>query len=61
MQIGKGFRGSISGKQVRGAFGKMGTVAVLVTMDDPSETLTQYGDYTLTVKGPFVVGNRQGR
>jgi hypothetical protein len=61
MNIGKGFRGSMSGKQFRKALGKGGTVAALVTMDDPSETLTQYGDYTLTVKGPFVVGNRQGR
>lgn len=61
MKIGKGFRGSISGKKIRGSLGKMSTVAALVTMDDPSESLTQYGDYTLTVKGPFVVGNRQGR
>jgi hypothetical protein len=62
LKLGKSFKGSISGKQLRAALGKnTGTVGVLVTMDDPSESITQYGDYTLTVKGPFVVGNRQGR
>jgi hypothetical protein len=29
-------------------------------MDDPSETVTQYGRYSLTVKAPVVFGNKAG-
>ena len=33
----------------------------VLTMDDPSETVTQYGDYALTVKAPVAMGGRAGR
>ena len=35
-------------------------MAALVTMDDPKETATKYGSYTLKVTGPLVVGARHG-
>ena len=62
LKIDKSFRGSLTGKQLRKALGsKATTVAALVTMDDKSQTITQYGKYTLTVKAPVAMGNRSGR
>ncbi|GAW52733.1 Peptidase M6 immune inhibitor A (Precursor) [Nocardioides sp. PD653] len=62
LAIDKSFKGSISGKQLRKVIGPNATtVAALVTMDDPSETVTQYGKYSLTVKAPVVFGNKAGR
>ncbi|MEP9361785.1 peptidase M6 [Nocardioides sp. CN2-186] len=60
LKIDKSFEGSIKGKDLQKALGgkKATTVAALVTMDDPSESITQYGKYQLTVKAPLVVGNR---
>jgi hypothetical protein len=62
LAIDKSFKGSISGKQLRKVIGPNATtVAALVTMDDPSETVTQYGKYSLTVKAPVVFGDKAGR
>lgn len=62
LKIDKSFRGSLTGKQLRAALGsKATTVAALVTMDDKSQTVTQYGTYSLTVKAPVAMGNRFGR
>ena len=59
LPLDKSFHGSLSGNQLRKLISpKATTVAALVTMDDKSETLAQYGSYTLTVKAPMVVGNR---
>ncbi len=56
------FRGAMSGNKLRAALGKNATtVAALVTMDDRSESITQYGTYHLTVKAPVAMGNRSGR
>jgi hypothetical protein len=62
LKVDKSFKGSLSGKALRQVIApRASTVAALVTMDDPSETVTQYGKYTLTVKAPVVFGNRAGR
>jgi bacillopeptidase F (M6 metalloprotease family) len=62
LPLDKSFRGAVSGKKLRRLISpKAKTVAALVTMDDRSETVTQYGKYTLKVKAPMVVGNRAGR
>lgn len=62
LKIDKSFRGSLSGAKLRGLLGKDATtVAALVTMDDKSQTITQYGKYSLKVKAPVAMGNRSGR
>jgi hypothetical protein len=62
LKLDSSFTGSLSGKDLRKALGTQATtVAALVTMDDPSETATQYGEYSLTVSGPDGSGNAAGR
>ena len=62
LKLDKSFEGVLSGKQLRSALGaRATTVAALVTMDDPGETLTKYGRYKLRVKAPVAFGHRSGR
>ena len=62
LKLDKSFRGVLTGKQLHAILGKHATtVAALVTMDDPSQTITQYGKYSLRVKAPARYGNRAGR
>jgi hypothetical protein len=62
LPLDRSFHGALSGAKVRALLGRRSTtVAALVTMDDPQQTVTQYGRYTLKVKAPFIVGNRAGR
>jgi hypothetical protein len=62
LKLDKSFKGSLSGKELRKVIrARATTVAALVTMNDPSETVTQYGKYKLTVRAPAVYGNRAGR
>lgn len=53
--------GALYGRSKVQAIGRHAkTVAVLVTPDDPSESVVQYGEYKLTVNAPHGVGHRQG-
>lgn len=57
LKVDKSFSGSLTKKQLRKALGtKAGVVAALVMVDDPSESLTKYGRYTLKVNGKLQPG-----
>jgi hypothetical protein len=52
LPIGTGFEGSLSGTDLATAIGSSAqTVGAIVTYDDPTETATEYANYTLTVNG----------
>jgi immune inhibitor InhA-like protein len=57
LALNKSFKGSLSGKALKKAFGKKSqTVGAIVTYDEPTELAPQYARYKLTVNGDLQPG-----